>query len=419
MNKLLKTILRIFAKLTLARYQPRVVAITGSVGKTSTKEAIVMVLKTKFSVRGSFSNYNNEIGVPLTIIDEPSGGRNPFAWLWIFIKAKLKLISTDYPQVLVLELGTDRPGDIGYLVDMVGRIDTAVITSIGISHLEFFQSPEALAKEKLSLIRKLPKTSTAVLNFDSPKIHEGSSQTKANVISFGFSETDLMISDVQIIKSGNTYGVNFKIHYNGNVVPFFLPEALGKPAVYAATAAVAVGLSFGMNLVEISEALKNFQAPSGRLRLIEGIKHTKIIDDTYNAAPDSTTAALEVLHQIATGRKLVAIGEMAELGSKSESGHREIGAKIIENQIDLVFLVGSKTKAIQDELKSRQFAGRVMWFETSDSARIPIQDALLENDTILVKGSQSARMEKIVKELMADPESAERLLVRQSDKWLK
>src|SRR4051812_13914380 len=151
MNSILKTILRILAKLTLARFNPQIVAITGSVGKTSTKEAVATVLSKKFSVRASSGNYNNEIGLPLTIIDEKSGGNNPLLWLLIFIKAIVKLFTTKYPQVLVLEMGTDRPGDIGYLVDMVGKIDVAIITSIGISHLEFFASPEALTKEKLSL----------------------------------------------------------------------------------------------------------------------------------------------------------------------------------------------------------------------------------------------------------------------------
>ncbi len=417
MRTFVKAILRILAKLTLARYKPRVVAITGSVGKTSTKEAIAAVLKSRYSIRATTGNYNNEIGLPLTIIGEESAGKNPLGWIWIFIKSVLKLLGSHYPQVLILELGTDHPGDINYLTGVIGDIDAAVITDIGISHLEFFSSRESLAKEKISLIKKLRSNAAAILNFDNPKVLEGKNLTKAEVIGYGFSDAHVKATDFNLIRSGNQWGSNFKVHYRGTVVPFFLPQALGAPAVYAALAAIAVGIRFNLNLVQASEALQIFSPPPGRLRLLDGIKHTTIIDDTYNAAPASTIAAIQVLTQISFGRKLAAIGSMAELGKQTETGHREVAAKIVESHIDLVFLVGENAKIIGDELNKRQFAGRAWWFETSDQACIPIQDALLEGDTILIKGSQSARMEKIVKEIMADPMRAESLLVRQSEKW--
>lgn len=419
MTHSVKKILYILAKLTLARYRPRIVAITGSVGKTSAKEAITQVLKTRFSVRSSAGNYNNELGLPLTIIGEESAGRNPLVWLGVFLKGLLKLIYVNYPQVLVLELSSDRPGDIAYLVNLLGNINVGVVTAIGISHLEFFSNPENLAKEKLFLIKKLHQKSAAVLNFDSPRVFEGQSQTKAEVMGYGFNpQAQVLASDFQLIRSEGSWGVNFKLHYQGTVVPFFLPKALGKPAVYASLAAAAVGLRFGLNLVEVSEALKFFTPPPGRLRFIAGIKYTSIIDDTYNSAPDSAIAALEVLSQIAMGRKLAVLGQMAELGDRTEWSHRTVAAKIVENKVDLMFLVGETTKIIQDELVKRNFSGQVSWFADSDQARIPIQDSLLEGDTVLVKGSQSMRMEKIVKEIMADPENASKLLVRQSEKWL-
>jgi UDP-N-acetylmuramyl pentapeptide synthase len=418
MRDLIVKILGLLTKLTLARYQPKIVAITGSVGKTSTKDAIAVVLGPKFSVRKSTGNYNNEIGVPLTILGEPSAGRNIFLWLIIFIKAVLKLIYTSYPQILVLEFGTDRPGDIKYLANLVGKIDIGVLTDIGISHLEFFAHPQELMKEKLSLIKSLPSNSLAVLNFDNQKIYDGKNQTRAEILGYGFNEhTNLTISDFQIIASDNSKGANFKIHHRGTVVPFYIPNALGKPIAYTAAAAVGVAMRFNIDLASASGALRNFSPPPGRLHLLSGIKNTTIIDDTYNAAPDSTFAALESLKNVALGRKLFAMGEMAELGSKTDSGHREVGAKILENQVDVVFLVGAKAKLIADELSKRKFTGKVTWFETSDQARMPVQNALIEGDTILVKGSQSSRMEKIVKEIMADPLNADKLLVRQSKNW--
>ena len=342
MNIIVRTILALLAKLTLWRYQPKVVAVTGSVGKTSTKEAVACVLKNKFKVRQSPGNYNNELGVPLTILEEESGGRSVIAWLGIFFRGFFKLISADYPDVLVLEFGADKPGDIGRLVSIVGNISIAAVTDIGISHLQFFANQPELVKEKLALIKHLKPQALAVLNFDSPKVFDGRTQTKAEVIGYGFSAgggsasggspAQLLASDFHLNK--------FKLHYQGTVVPFFLPNALGKPAVYCTLAAVAVGLRFGMNLVSISEALKQYSPPAGRLRLIEGIKHTTIIDDTYNAAPSSTIAALEILSEIAIGRKVIALGAMTELGAKTDSGHREVAVKISESKVDAVFLVG-------------------------------------------------------------------------------
>ncbi len=415
----LKFILKVFAKIYLWRFHPKIVAITGSVGKTSTKQAISTVLKNKYKVRESLGNYNNELGVPLTIIGAESSGKNILGWAVALIAVCIKLFQSSYPQILVLELGADRPGDINYLVDLLGKIEVAVLTDIGISHLEFFASPNELAREKLSLIKKLAPTSAAVLNFDSPKVYEGRTQTKAEVLGFGFSDSpQFKASDFHLIKSEDSWGVNFKLHSQGNVVPFFLPNSLGKPSVYAALAAIAVGSRFGMDLVNCSEALKQYVPPPGRLRLLKGIKQTLIIDDTYNAAPASTIAALDALVEIAPGRKVAALGGMAELGTESEAGHKAVAAKIIEKQIDQVFLVGDGGKIIKSELEKRQFGGRLSWFGNVDQAGLQVQQDLVTGDTILVKGSQAARMEKIVKEIMADPMLADKLLVRQEAKWL-
>lgn len=420
MRKLLEFKLAFLAKLFLWRFHPKVVAITGSVGKTSTKEACFTILQTKFRVRQSLGNYNNELGMPLTIIGAESGGRNLLVWTWILVKSFLKLFyQSDYPQILVLELGVDHPGNMEYLTRILGRIDVAVITDIGISHLEFFADQSALASEKMSLIQKLQPAASAILNFDSPKVYEGRNQTKAKVMGYGFgAEAELKATDFHLIESENRRGSNFKAHYKGNVMPFFLPNSLGQPGVYAALAASAVGLHFGINLVEASEALKHYNPPLGRQRLVAGVNQTLIIDDTYNAAPASTIAAIDALNNIAKARKVIAIGSMAELGAQAEAGHKAVAAKIVESAISLVFLVGEEAKIIREELLRRKFNSRVEWFPTSDLAKIEVKKCILTGDTILVKGSQSARMEKIVKEIMTEPDRAAEFLVRQSNKWL-
>lgn len=419
MKYFLQTILTVLAKLTLARFKPRVVGITGSVGKTSTKEAVALVLSSKYKTRSSQENYNNEIGLPLSILGEASAGRNLFGWLWIMLKSLLKLPGANYPEVLVLEMGTDHPGDIAALIRVVGKLNAAIITDIGISHLEFFASPQALAREKLSILRGLTKQGTAVLNFDNQKIIEGAANLRSEVMSFGMSNNaHVYASDFRITEKDEIPGTNFKIHYNGTVVPFFIPNVFGRPVVYAALAATAVGLKFGLNLVQIAQRLESFNPPPGRLRLLAGIKKTQILDDTYNAAPASSIAALEALKSIARGRKIAALGDMAELGAASEQGYREVGTKIVEYGIDVVFLVGTAVSIIEDELRLRKFGGSVFRYDNSGQAGIPLQNFLLPGDTVLIKGSQSSRMEKIVKEIMADPLNADKLLVRQSEKWL-
>lgn len=419
MKRILTYILKVLTRLTLNRHHPRVIGITGSVGKTSTKEAVATVLSARFNVRASAGNYNNELGLPLAVLGErKSGGKNILAWLLIFARSLARLVKSDYPEVLVLEMGTDRPGDIRYLLDLSGPLEAAVITSIGISHLEYFGSRENLAREKLSLLKGLSRQGTAVLNFDDERVWAGRKAVKGQVLGFGFHpDADVYASGLQIIRHENEYGINFKIQHKGTVVPFFLPQSLGKPGIYAALAGAAVGLSFGMNLVEVSEALRKFTPPPGRLRLLPGVKRTWILDDTYNAAPASTVAALETLGNLGGGRKLAAIGGMAELGEATEEGHLQVADKIQEMMLDAVFLVGSLTEIIKRRLETNGFKGKIHWFESSDDARMSVQEELREDDTVLVKGSQSSRMEKVVKEIMADPESAGKFLVRQSAEW--
>lgn len=419
MRKIIQFYLKLFAKVMLWRYHPRIIAVTGSVGKTSTKEAIACVLKNKFFLRQSHGNYNNELGVPLTIIGEDSGGKNIFTWLWIFFKAKIKIIWTDYPKLLVLEMGTDKPGDIDYLVNLVGRIDISVLTDIGISHLEFFPSRADLAREKLSIIKNLKTDSFAVLNIDNELIAKNKDLTKARILTYGLSTGALLrATDYAIINKDDKWGINFKLNYNGTVVPVFLPNVIGIPPVYSALAATACGIAIGMNLVEISQALESFTTPPGRLKIIEGINHTLILDDTYNAAPASVIAALESFNHIAHSRKIVALGTMAELGAAKEEGFRDVAKKIYEIKPDELHMVGSDTLLIKNELDKFGYKGFIKLYDDACACGQSVLEGLKPGDSILVKGSQSSRMEKVVKMIMAHPERAEKLLVRHSKKWL-
>jgi len=197
-----------------------------------------------------------------------------------------------------------------------------------------------------------------------------------------------------------------------------LKNILAKHQVYVALIGAAVGIEFGLNLVEISEFLSGFSSPCGRCKLIEGIKNTNIIDDTYNSSPSSALAALEILQNIKAARKIVVMGDMLELGDETEMSHRGIGRKIFEIKADLFFALGKRMKFATEELERHGFPKEsIFYFEDHESLGKKLQEKIREGDLILIKGSQGMRMEKAVEEIMADPMEAENILCRQNPEW--
>ncbi len=413
--------LRIMAVLVLKKYNPKVVSITGSVGKTSAKEAVFVVLAGKFRVRKNEKNYNNEIGVPLTIIGAESGMRSLKKWLKVFWKWFLLMIfPAEYPEILILEMGADRPGDINYLTNFI-KSRVGVLTEISSSHIEFFKTLDEIVKEKSTLLKKMDEKSLAIINIDNPHIAKIKNQIKTRIITFGFSnEAKIRATDVSFIYSDDDMirGISFKLNYDGNSVPVRLNGILAKHQIYAALIGVAVGIEFGLNLVEISELLFAFSSPCGRCRLLEGIKNSNIIDDTYNSSPSATLAALEVLQNIKAARRIAVLGDMLELGNEIETEHREVGRKIFETKIDLVFVLGKRMKFAIEELERHDFPKEnIFYFENHEFLGKKLQKEIREGDLVLIKGSQGMRMEKIVEEIMADPMKAENILCRQNQEW--
>ena len=250
MKKLIQLKLKIIAKMILTKYRPEVIGITGSVGKTSAKEAIYTVLNKKYRVRRNIKNYNNEIGVPLTIIGQDSPGKSIYGWLRVFIIAAKLLIIKDkeYPEVLVIEMGVDRPGDMKYLQSIV-RPKIGVVTMIGPVHLEFFGSIVRIQKEKGELIEKLPLSGWAILNYDNEKTRVLAKRSRAKTLTYGFDEQariraqevifsfeDHSASSLQFggqagKADGELRGISFKLAYNGSFVPVLLPQVIGYHAV--------------------------------------------------------------------------------------------------------------------------------------------------------------------------------------------
>lgn len=421
-------ILRHLAKTIIKKYRPDVIGITGSIGKTSTKEAIAAVLQTKFSVRANYKNYNNEIGVPLTIIGaEESPGRNIFGWLKIFINAAALLLNKKiYPEILILEMGADKPGDIPYLVNMA-PCKVGVLTYISHAHTEYFKTIKKIAQEKRVIISHLNRDGYAVLNYDNEIVMQNTNATKAEIITYGLKEGSVLhATDINIISDSQTgwpTGLNFKINYQGNAIPAFLPGAVATHLIPSALAGVALGVIYGINLIEIAEALKSLQPLAGHMRLINGIKNTLIIDDSYNSSPEPTKYALETLARVNLNngaRRFAVLGDMLELGTETENAHREIGFKAAETSVDFLITVGEASKHTANAAREAGLSdNQIACFADSVAAGKFLQEKINSGDVILIKGSQGSRMEKIVKEIMAEPLEASKILVRQNEYWLK
>ncbi len=428
----LEKILKWMSIKVLRKFKPKVVAITGSVGKTTTKEAVSTLLDGNFKIRRNQKNYNNEVGVPLTIIGAETGGSSIFGWLGVFIKWLGVMLSSKYPEVLILEMGADRPGDIKYLCEFV-PIDVGIVTNVGISHIEFFKTREGIAKEKGYLPKSVPVGGLVVLNNDNDYCRQIKEQVKADVLTFGFEEgagmqaSDIVVnlglipstSDGESRTSEISQGIIFKFNYRGKIIPVKLKNSLGVSQVYSILAALSVAEYFKLNLVEVIQKFEDFRPPKGRMNLLKGIKQTIIVDDTYNSAPKSVQSALSTLKDSSAKRKVVVLGDMLELGKEEVNAHRQVGKMVADFEIDVFVAVGDRMEKAVDEYKKSEGANtdKVFWFDNPMEAGKFVQEIMNPGDAVLVKGSQGIRMEKIVEEIMADPEKKEELLVRQDETW--
>ncbi len=418
------------ARMILRRHQPKVIAITGSVGKTSTKEAIRAVLQDHYFVRASQYNYNNELGVPLTIIGGVVAGKNIWQWSKVILRGLVyAVLPLRYPQILILEMGADKPGDIKYLTQLAPA-DIGIVTYIGDQpvHVEFFRDVEQLAQEKLVMYKHLPKKAWAIVNLDEsyskaflPKL-----KNQNLTVSVDHDQADLQAVDIdysaqpEAERGALVAGLRFKIRYQGNMVPCFIPGVIGRPAVYAALFALAVGSIHQINLVDSAKALQRYyQAPPGRMRLILGMRNSLIIDDSYNASPAAVREALTVLHHLQiAGKKIACLGNMEELGVQSKRAHTLIGQKIAALQLDALFTFGDKAEGIATAaLDAGMSAKQIQICATREIMIEQLQQMLHAHDVVLIKGSQRMRFEKIVVAVMANSSMAKVSLARQYGNW--
>jgi len=357
------------AKFWRRKLDIRIVAITGSVGKSTTKELVAEVLSRRFCTLKSKGNLNNEIGLPLTLLRLGSGY-----------------------QRAVLEMGFYVPGEIAFLCNLA-LPQVGVITNIGTVHAERAGSQEEIARGKSELIQALPAApeGVAVLNYDDPFVRPMAEVTKAKVFYYGLdSKADLWADQIEGM---GLQGIRFRLHYRTEVLNLRVPM-IGEHSVHTALRAAAVGLVEGLTWTEIVHGL---QEGHSQLRLV--VAHTKegalILDDTYNASPESTLAALNLLDEM-DGRKIAVIGDMLELGQYEQRGHEMVGVRAAQFA-SLIVLVGTRSKITADAaIRSGYSPKAIQWFEEAPQAVPYLQETIRNGDVILVKGSRGLQMERIV-----------------------
>jgi len=425
LKKAIAYILKTESRLVLWKYKPKVIAITGSVGKTSTKDAVYAVLSKISYVRKSEKSFNSEIGLPLTILGVPNGWSNPMTWLsnifkglWLFLNP----FGAQYPKWLVLEVGVGKPGDIEQTAAWL-KTDVVIITAIGETpaHIEFFESRKHLIEEKAELIKTLKKDGLLILNTDDETVLEMKSKTKNLVMTYGFKEGAEILGSGDSIsynEQGVPEGIIFRVDEVGKSLPVIIDGVFGRNHVYASLAALALASALKLNMLGATEALKNYDVPPGRMRLLKGISGTLIIDDTYNSSPFACESALKTLGEIkSSGRKIAILGDMLELGKHTHDAHKNIG-KIAEEFADVLVVVGPRSVAIKEGAIEAGMATEIPEFLDSNLAGNFIKTLIQKGDIILIKGSQGMRMERVVEAVLLDYKNKSKLLVRQDPEWL-
>lgn len=357
----------------------RVIGVTGSVGKTSTKELVTQVLNQRYRTLKNQGNFNNEIGLPLTIISLNSSH-----------------------QRAVLEMGFYKTGEIALLCQ-IAQPQVGVITNIGTVHAERAGSQEAIARGKAELVEALPPApeGVAILNADDPWVRPMAEKTRAKVFYYGTEpEVDLWADQIEGL---GLDGIRFRLHYQDEVIHVKAP-LIGQHSVHTALRATAVGLVEGLTWQEIIAGLHE---ESGQLRLVavQTPEGALVLDDTYNASPESTLAALNLLADLAKNnvrrRKIAVLGDMRELGPYERQGHEMVGARAAE-VVDELVTVGNLGKVIAEAARSAGLSSRcITILENSDQAIEVLKPRLTEKDIVLVKGSRAMQLEKIITGLEA------------------
>ena len=352
-----------------------VVAVGGSNGKTTTKELLASILRQKLDTVWSEASFNNDIGVPLTL---------------------LRLEKKH--EAGVMEVGTNHPGELEPLLGMV-QPRMGVITSIGREHLEFFNDLAGVAREEGTLAEKLPAGGVLFMNGDSEWTPEIVHRTQARAVRVGTgARNDWRASNIRLASQGVTFRVETaRADFSGD----YKINLLGRHQVMNAMLAMAVGAEMGLSRAEIERGLAECQPPKMRMQLWES-SGVRVLDDAYNANADSMLAALQTLQDMpCKGRRIAVLGDMAELGAHSEQAHLEVGRRVVESGVGQLFTVGTMAALIAKAARETGL-NRVFEFADVESAAPAVKSFVKAGDVILIKASRAARLERISEALRAD-----------------
>lgn len=378
-----------WARFILQKYGTEVIGITGSSGKTTTKEAIAHVLTVRFNVFKNYANYNGRYGLPIAL-----GRLEPLH------------------EKAVLEMACDGFDEIRHLADLT-RPRVSVVTAVNPTHIEYLGSLEQIAIEKGRLVEALPADGIAILNYDDERVRDMASRTRARVVFYGMDErADVRAKDVAVTPDG----IAFVLLAEGHETPVRCP-LLGRHNVYAALAAASVGLAYGLDSATIAERLAEFRPLPGRLNPLSGIGGSLILDDTYNSSPAAALAALDTLATFPAGGRIAVLGDMLQLGERAEEYHREVGRRAAQTA-DFLVTQGELARLIALEAMAAGMPpDAVSVVYTTSDAVAAVRQRLLSGSVALVKGAQELRMEGVTEALLAQPETAPEVLVRQNSAW--
>lgn len=356
------------AKEKINNFSGKIVAITGSVGKTSTKDLVYSVVNTKYKTLKTLGNNNNNIGLPLTILrckDE---------------------------EVMILEMGMNNFKEIS-LLSNIAKPDIAIITNIGTAHIGNLGSRKNILKAKLEILEGLKDNGKLIINNDNDLLHEYYLENRnSNIITIGIdNNSHYLASNIKFQEDLTVFNINNK-EYSVNVP--------SKVFVYNSLVAYAVGNILGIEDSLIKKGIENFELTKNRLDIKYNKKGIVIIDDTYNASFDSVKASLEILKNRKEKRKIAVLGDILELGSYSKEIHKSIAKEVIKSNIDILITVGNEIKYLLEELKEKNYEKEVYWFSKYDDAYDTLDKILDKGDVILLKASHSVNLTEIVNHLM-------------------
>lgn len=355
------------ARFWRAQLNLRVIGITGSVGKTTSKELIAEVLSQRFNTFKSSGNFNNEIGLPLSILG----------------------ITREH-QRAVLEMGFYVIGEIAFLVD-IAVPQVGVVTNVGTVHAERAGSQEAIFEGKRELVAGLPKDGVAILNYDDLLVRKMAEKSPAKVFFYGLDPAADLWADE--IEGMGLDGVRFRLHYQGESLHVRVPM-IGRHSVHTALRAAAVGLVEGLDWQLILTGLR-IGHPQLRLVAVRAKEGALLLDDTYNASPESTVAALNLLDEL-DGRKVAVLGDMLELGQYERQGHQMVG-NLAASVADVLITIGERARIIAETARNAGMpADTIKEFHDSDKALAYLEKQLRADDVVLVKGSRAMHMDSIV-----------------------